>query len=132
MRECLGCGKPLPRRKERGHREREYCSDLCRQQAWRARNKDKHNLDRMMRESQERFWTKVHQEIHRETWQDELEHDDKLIKGLLEDLQFLEAQNKLQQLVIESLENKITENEAEIVYLKTLLEGQSKQRRPHH
>ncbi len=64
MGECLHCGKALPHRKERGHREREYCSDACRQRANRARNKHKHNLDRIIKESDERIYNAIYQNVH--------------------------------------------------------------------
>ena len=86
MRECLQCGKPLPRRKEKGHREREYCSDVCRKRASRARNKGKHVLDRILHETSERMWNAMYQDIHRESWQDDLEHKEELVKLLLEQI----------------------------------------------
>ena len=72
MRYCP-CGEVIPRRKERGHREREYCSNKCRQAAYRLRHKEKHDLSRIEREMNERICNAVYQNIHRETWQDELE-----------------------------------------------------------
>src|ERR1700692_1432281 len=87
MYACLQCGKLLPPRKERGHREREYCNDLCRQRASRARNKGKHDLKRLQREAEERRWNAIEQDIHREDWQDRLELNTKIITGLLEENQ---------------------------------------------
>lgn len=76
MRYCI-CGKAIPRPpkgpQERGHREREYCSDKCRQRASRQRNKHKHNIDRIKQEMDERLYNAVYQDVHRAIWQDELE-----------------------------------------------------------
>ena len=71
MRTCAYCARPLARRKERGHREREYCSDTCRQRASRQRNKDKHDLARIWQQAEERMANSIAQDIQREGWQDE-------------------------------------------------------------
>jgi hypothetical protein len=129
MLECLFCGKPLPRTREKGHREREYCSDLCRQRAWRAMNKNKHNLDRIMKTASERRWNAIDQEIHRETWQDELETTNKLLKFMLEDLKLKEERIEILEKAIAFLEDRLTSKEAEIVRLNVLLESQAKRKR---
>ncbi|MGH2481301.1 MAG: hypothetical protein ACRDHW_16735 [Ktedonobacteraceae bacterium] len=120
----------IHRRKERGHREREYYSDACRKRAYRARNKGKHDLSRIMQEASERFYLKLYQDVHRETWQDELEQlqkdrarRDDLLLGVLEDKSHLRAS-------IAVLEEQLAEKDAEIVRLTTLLEGQAKRTPP--
>ena len=128
MRECLQCGKPLPRRIEAGHRERQYCSDRCRQRACRARNKEKHNLNRIIHEASERLWSAVEQQVRRESWQDDLERKDKLLRQAHQELAYLEEQNSLLQQQIVFLENLLADKEAEIVRLNTLLEGQAKRK----
>jgi hypothetical protein len=130
MRYCI-CGESIPRRKEQGHREREYCSDRCRKRAWRARNKEKHNLERITREWKERFYNAVDQEIHRETWQDELEKQESLIHSLLLETKYLREMNNVQELVMQGLKEELAEKEAEIARLNTLLEYQAKRRSQH-
>ena len=136
MRECLQCGKPLPRTKEKGHREREYCSDVCRQRAWRQRNKWKHDLGRIIQASNERMWNAIDQHVHREHWQDELEQQEKLLE--LQDKRFIqihklleesEEENRILQAEIQWLKDQLAEKEAEIVRVATLLESQSNRKR---
>src|SRR5690242_219702 len=92
MRYCI-CGATIPRRQKKGGREKEYCSDKCRQRACRQRNKVKHNLDRARREAEERMWSRIEQNVHRETWQDDLEKQGRLIKSLLQDLEYTNQEN---------------------------------------
>jgi hypothetical protein len=127
MRYCI-CGKVILRQTEKGHREREYCSDACRQRACRARNKEKHALSRIRKEAEERMWNALDQTIHRESWQDELEQQKQLIMHLLEELTFREEINTALVQHVESLENRLAEKEGEIAYWKTVLERQSKKR----
>lgn len=132
--ECLcGCGRIIPYQKR--PREKMYFSDACRQRACRARNKGQHDLARIRREADERFYLKLYQDIHREAWQDELEeaqkrlavyekdhaHRDDLLLGILEDQKHLRA-------YIASLEKQLAEKEAEIIRLNMLLEGPSKKK----
>ena len=138
-RECAcGCGRIIPYQKR--PREKLYYSSTCRQRASRARNKDKHNIERIVRASTERFYLKVYQDVHRETWQDELEEaqkrlaayekdwinrgaeEDQFTLGVLADLSNLKK-------YIHILEDQLAEKEAEIVRLNTLLEGQAKRKR---
>jgi hypothetical protein len=37
MKECLACGKPLPREGWKKHREREYCNNACKMRVYRQR-----------------------------------------------------------------------------------------------
>lgn len=132
--ECAcGCGRFISYRKR--PREKLYFSGACRQRACRARNKDRHNLDRIMQAANERFYLEIYQDIHRETWGDELkeaqerlgayEKDkkrrDDLLLGLLED-------QRHQEEYIAILEKQVAEKEAEIVRLTMLLESSSKKR----
>lgn len=135
MRACLQCGKVLPRHQEKGHREREYCSAVCRQRAWRARNQDKHNFDRIMQQAQERFVNAAYQEAHSETWQHELKLNEMIIGALhmqielqegrislLEgDLESAELDKRLLSLEVERLKDQLAEAEVEIARLNALL-----------
>jgi hypothetical protein len=127
MRYCF-CGKPIPRRKKKGGREKEYCCDAHRQQACRARNKDKHDLDRIRREADERFWNKIYQDVHRENWQDRLEEQDKYISQSHKYEIFLQEQNNVLREYIKTLEKQLADKEAEIVRLTVLLEGPKRKR----
>jgi hypothetical protein len=112
-----------------------YFSDACRQRACRTRNKGQHDLARIIREAHERFYLKLDQDVHRETWQDDLEeahkrltayekdhaHRDDLLLGVLEDQRHLRE-------YIASLEEQLAEKEAEIIRLTMLLEGPSKKK----
>lgn len=40
---CRGCGDPLGAIETRGGRHRQYCSDACKQAAYRKREQDKRN-----------------------------------------------------------------------------------------
>lgn len=137
MRECAcGCGRFIPRRKERGHREREYYSDACRKRAWRARNKQKHDLDRIKREAEERMWNAIDQAVRRESWQDELALKDGMLDlmGKFQDmaeekLKRAELDNQMLELEVTVLREQLAEKEAEIVRLTVLLEGSKKKSR---
>ncbi len=137
MKECLSCGKPIPRRREKGHREREYCSNICRQRAYRQRNRWKHNLDRIRKEAKERMWNALEQTSHRETWQDELEQSEKQREQSEKQLEkqhdwieYLTNFNEQLQWEEIKLRNRLADKEAEIVRLTILLEGQAKKKRP--
>jgi hypothetical protein len=127
MRYCI-CGKAIPRRKQKGGREKEYCCDNCRQRACRERNKDKHDLERIEREAQERFWTKIDQDIHRETWQDELKKQEEYINSCHRYELFLHEQNNILREYIKVLEEQLADKEAEIARLNILLESSTKRR----
>lgn len=129
MLECLYCGKPLPRSREKGHREREYCNDLCRKRAWRAKNKDKHRLDRIIREAHERMWNAIEQGAHRETWQDELDTTNKLLTHMFEEQESLRILIQGLKHEIAFLQDRLADKDAEITRLTVLLEGQAKRRR---
>lgn len=85
MRSCI-CGKALPRRAKTGGREREWCSDVWRQRACWARNKEKralqHTLEEIVHKELEQRWNQIEQEYHRETWQDDLKRRDEEIAGM--------------------------------------------------
>jgi hypothetical protein len=130
VKPCLECGKPLPPRKERGHRERDYCSDVCRQRAWRKRSKPERDLERARTEALRRMWDATEQHIHHETWQDDLASNEKLIKLLLDEIAELRRHSAILLRCIESLENDVADKEAEIVRLTILLETQAKRKRP--
>jgi len=124
---CI-CGQPLPPRAKGGHREREYCSDKCRQRACRQRNKGKHDLDRINREMSERIANAVYQNIHRESWQDELERKESLIASLLQDLKYTHNMNEILQIDNDLLREQLADQAEEITRLTLLLDAQSKKR----
>lgn len=135
MYECLVCGKVLPRKEEKGHREREYCSSACRRRAYRKRNRWRYNLTRARQEARVRMINSIDQDIHRETWQDELERANKRLEQQEEEIAYLQNENDYLQLQlqmrddwIDALTNQIAEKEAEIVRLIMLLDQQSKRR----
>ena len=140
--ECLcGCGRIIPYQKR--PREKMYYSDARRQRACRARNKGKHDIARIMRESDERFYLQLYQDFHRETWVDVLKEAqaciaqqkkrsaeyekkewkrDDLLLGVLEEQQHLRE-------YIDVLEKQVAERDAEILRLNILLEGPKKCRK---
>lgn len=128
MRECLECGKGIPFRKERGHREREYCSDKCRQRACRARKKPRRSLDQIIAEAHARMWDKVEQDFRRETWQDDLkaaqEREEMIYRWWKEE----SDENDRLQARIELLEYLLAEKDAEITRLNYLLESQARRK----
>lgn len=137
MRECI-CGKVILRRKEKGHREREYCSDACRQRACRERNRSKRTIEQIKKRSEELWLEKIEQEFHREIWQDELQLNEQYIKKLEADNQALEVELAFHREVTECervqnrrLQDLLAEKEAEIARLTFLLEHPSK-RKPSH
>jgi hypothetical protein len=140
MRYCI-CGKPIVYRsrqeKERGHREREYCSDRCRQRACRERNKGKHDLDRIRREAQERWWLSIEQSVRPDMRQIELDLKNKMLEmqnmflnSADTRIEHIELLNRIQQMEIADLKDQLAEKEAEIVRLNILLEAQTKKKRP--
>ncbi len=136
MRACSHCGKALVRRQERGHREREYCSDKCRQAAWRAKHKDWHKLKRILDASFERQCNAIEQNVHRESWQDDLELRDKLIEwkekeieGIKWELDAAILHKTLLQEEVKILKDQLADKETEIVRLQTLLNGQANRKR---
>ena len=74
------------------------------------------------------LWSAVEQQVCRESWQDDLERKDKLLRQAHQELAYLEEQNSLLQQQIVFLENLLADKEAEIVRLNTLLEGQAKRK----
>lgn len=129
MLECSQCGKVIPHRREKGHREREYCSDLCRKRAWRTRNKSKHRIDRIVQDAQERMWNKIDQDIHRETWQDDIEKLEKERGVMRQENNYLwRCKEQLEQ-QLQFTQDLLADKEAEIVRLTVLLEGQAKRKR---
>jgi hypothetical protein len=112
MQECLRYGKLLPRAKEKGHRERKYCSDVCRQRACRERNKWKHDLNSILQAANKRMWNAIiDQQVNREYGQDDLEQQEKRLE--LQGKRFIQ----IHKLLEESEEEKKT-LQAEIHSLK--------------
>jgi hypothetical protein len=128
MRYCI-CGKAIQRRKEKGHREREYCSDACRQRANRERNKHKRTAEQSMEEAMIRIYDASYQEIHHETWQDDVERQERLIHGLLDENIFLHEVRDTLLGIIDRQEATLAEKDAEIVRLTFLLDAQSQKKR---
>ena len=136
MRKCI-CGKAIARRKQRGGREREYCCDAHRQQAYRERHKGQLSLRRALHESHIRMIDSLDQDYHRETWQDELRDKDHKIDQLTWQLEPLERDLNICHLDIELLrkdkdllQRLLEHAEVEIIRLNTLLDSQSKKHPP--
>lgn len=119
--ECAcGCGRFISYHKT--PRQRLYYSNACRKKASRARNKERYTQERLEQEQREasiRYWSKIDQEIHRETWQDEL-------KGWRNLYGWAEEDNRHLRDYIDVLENQLAERDAEILRLNILLEGSIK------
>jgi chromosome segregation ATPase len=132
MRECKYCGKMIARRKQKGGREREYCNDVCRQMAYRARHPEKRYIVHAMRRIRRDQWKK---DPHLMPWQEELAAANERIKHLKSDNFFLEMQydslsrdlfNRDKE--IAHLRWQLGNAQAEIVRLNVLLDGQSKRK----
>ena len=136
MRECVACGMGLPIRRERGHREREYCSERCRQRACRERNAARRERDQLKRKADERAWNELQRELDcigypPRAWQVELWLKDVQLEQMKKRIQ---GQDELIEMLKESrsdawLWNLLAEKEAEIVRLQTLLESTARKRR---
>ena len=73
MKTCEGCGRTLPPRdKRKGGRERDYCSNRCRQRAYRARNKVRLSIRTSVHRGTARVFAAAQQEVMRESWQEDL------------------------------------------------------------
>lgn len=90
-----------------------------------------------MKDAFERQWNAIAQDVHRESWQDDLEHKEKQVTLLLDMLtkarnehEYLEVYNNVLELEIQSLKDRLADKEAEIVRLMILLENQAKKKRP--
>ncbi|GCE32194.1 hypothetical protein KDA_76780 [Dictyobacter alpinus] len=141
MRYCV-CGKVIARRKGHGGREREYCSDRCRQQACRARHKDDRTAEKRQQRIDEIIYTTVFQDVHKTTWQVELELQAWLITNQQEQIEKLTEQLdathheidifKLELGIERSqqsrLKDHLADKEAEIVRLTALLDFQSRRK----
>jgi chromosome segregation ATPase len=132
MRECKYCGKPIVRRKQKGGREREYCNDVCRQMAYRARHPEMRYVIRAMRRFRTEQWKK---DPHLLPWQEELEAAKKQIKQLKNDVTYLESANSLlssdlfrRDEELRYLRWQLGEAQVEITRLNVLLDGQSKRK----
>lgn len=134
MRECAcGCGRIILRRKDRGHREREYYSDACRKRAYRKRNKWKHDLERHRREAEERRLIAIEQKVYREDWQNERAWLLNRIEQLQQQqsrVQFERdlaiAQVDVWKLEIQFVREQVADKDAEIMRLTALLNAQRK------
>jgi hypothetical protein len=127
MRYCI-CGKAILRQKERSRREREYCSDKCRQKAYRERKKKTFDSERFKRKADEFFARSyVPDEFsYLGMLLGEIEEKDRLIASLKLELDELEERYKLE---LEGWQAGEGEKEAEIARLTTLLESQARKHR---
>jgi hypothetical protein len=133
--ECAcGCGKLIEGKKR--PREKRYYSPACRQRASRARNKGKHDRQRIMQAAFEREWNAIEQNVYRETWQDSLAYYKGLVAKRDIDIKELEWERDAANLKaaiteeqIKFLKMDLADKEAEIVRLSILLDQSSKKRR---
>jgi hypothetical protein len=123
------CGHSLPPRKERGHRDREYCSNACRQRAFYQRNKERHRMDKIVASAKERMYNAVFQEVFREKWQDELLSQQKYIDVLLADIARLETKVYLLTCEVGELYEQVATKSGEVAFLQKLLDDKAKKRK---
>ena len=76
----------------------------------------------------ERIANAVYQNIHRESWQDELERKESLIASLLQDLKYTHNMNEILQIDNDLLREQLADQAEEITRLTLLLDAQSKKR----
>ncbi|EFH82195.1 hypothetical protein Krac_2982 [Ktedonobacter racemifer DSM 44963] len=110
-----------------GHREREYCSDKCRQRAHRKRKKQEAEIARLI--AGEYFLPASDPHASRDRWLSER-------ATLLQQCKLLEVQRNAAEAEATylkgrnaMLEEHLADQEAEIARLNTLLESQSKRRK---
>lgn len=116
MRYCI-CGEVILREKKKARREREYCSNKCRQKAYRERSKRKQEREQIIGPLPEGS-------IYLSLLEDEKLKREILILQL-ETAEFGEQIYKRQ---IEIMQEKEAEREAEIIRLTKLLESQARRR----
>ncbi|GHO67953.1 hypothetical protein KSC_068450 [Ktedonobacter sp. SOSP1-52] len=133
MYACLDCGVRLPPRAKGGHREREYCSDACRQRASRKRKKQEAEIARLI--AGEYFLPTSDPHATRDRWLSEratlLHHCKELEaqRNMAEaEAAYLKSANALLEESMRTLESVLADKEAEITRLTILLESQSKRR----
>lgn len=147
MHACLTCEKELPRPKEKGHREREYCSDVCRQRAYRQRSKEKQDVARSQRaleiarnEAETRrlnaqdhqFFGDVHKQLsywgrRADQLREELYAKDDEIARLYRALGELEKTKELFYRGMVDCNAELAAKDVEIAHLKDLLDRRAKQ-----
>lgn len=133
MYACLECGMQLPPRAKGGHREREYCSDRCRQRAYRKQKKQSQEIEQLIKGSYVIPTSDPH--VTRDRWRFEragLLQSYRLIKSERDTAQaeatFLESRNTMLERSLCTTENILADKEAEIVRLNVLLDSQSKRK----
>jgi len=134
MYACVECGKQLPPRAKGGHREREYCSDRCRQRAYRKQKKESLQIEQLINGSYAIPTSDPH--VTRDHWRFER-------GGLLQRCKLLEAERNVAQAEAKFLQHRndsledslrgmqvlLESKEEEIIRLTVLLESQSKRKR---
>jgi hypothetical protein len=99
MYACLECGERLPPRAKGGHREREYCSDKCRQRAYRKQQKQEQEIERLIQGAYR--LPDPDPRVTRDRWRMER-------ASLLQRCQLLEAERNVAQSEIKILEAVVT------------------------
>lgn len=132
-RECKYCAKPIARRKQKGGREREYCNDVCRQMAYRARHPEMRYIIRAMHRIRKERWEN---DPHLFPWQEEIKAANRQIERLKSENFSLEMQNNSlnrdlynRDDEISRLRWKLAEAETELVRLNVLLDSYGKRKR---
>lgn len=130
MYACLECGERLPPRAKGGHREREYCSDRCRQRAHRKNQQRAREIERILAGTY--LWP-IDKKAKHDDWRfereallvrcKELEAERNVARA---EVNVLIGQKALLEDSLQSSRNQAADLEAEIVRLNVLLEGQSR------
>jgi hypothetical protein len=133
MYACLQCGKRLPPRAKGGHREREYCSDRCRQRAYRKQTKQRQEIERLIEGVS--WLPPPDPQVTRDRWRYERAGLLQRCKLLMAEhatgqaeLKLLRSKNVMLEESIENLRSLLADKEAEIIRLGVLLESNATKR----
>ena len=125
MYACLQCGMQLPPRAKGGHREREYCSDRCRQSAYRANKKQIQERERII---QDIYGLPPDPQARRDEWRSKRPRLLQACKLIESERNVAQAEAQVLKDHLQMLQSLLADKEAEIVRLQMLLEGQSKRK----
>lgn len=133
MYACLECGVRLPPRAKGGHREREYCSDRCRQRAYRKQKKQAQEIERLI--------TGAHRlptpdpQVTRDYWRFErssLLQRCKLLESERDvarsEIKVLEGEKRMLEESLHGLEYLLADKDGEIARLTVLLDSYGKRK----